>query len=212
MHKAMTLTYEVGENLYINVTNRCSCACTFCIRKNDDGAYGSDPLWLEHEPDLAEMQAAIRARKLSDYEELVFCGYGEPTMRLRFICELAAWIKDTYPGVVLRLNTNGLADIYVPEEAKAGGKDAAAQLSAVFDKISVSLNGGDAAVYTRVTRPQGSPANAYETMLHFASACKAHGADVIFTVVDVISPEEIAAAQQQADALGIPLHVRNYIA
>lgn len=212
MHKAMTLTYEVGDNLYLNITNRCSCACTFCIRKNDDGAYGSDPLWLEHEPDLAEMQAAIRARDLRKYEEIVFCGYGEPTMRLRFICELAAWIHEEYPGTVLRLNTNGLADIYVPEEARAAGTDAAAKLAAAFDKISVSLNGGSAAVYTRVTRPQGSPENAYETMLHFAAACKANGAEVLFTVVDVISAEEIAAAQQQADKLGIPLHVRHYIA
>ena len=64
MKKAMTLTYEVGENLYINVTNRCSCACTFCIRKNDDGAYGSDPLWLEHEPTIEEMQADLRKRDL----------------------------------------------------------------------------------------------------------------------------------------------------
>ena len=55
----MTLTYETGGKLYLNITNRCPCACTFCIRKNDDGAYGSDPLWLEHEPSAAEMQAAI---------------------------------------------------------------------------------------------------------------------------------------------------------
>lgn len=211
MKTAMTLTYEVGKNLYINVTNRCSCACTFCIRKNDDGAYGSEPLWLAHEPDMAEMQAAIRGRDVGRYTELVFCGYGEPTMRLDFICALAAWIRETYPGVCLRLNTNGLADIYVPEEAQAEGSDAAARIAAVFDKVSVSLNGGSPDVYERVTRPQGSPADAYDTMLHFAVSCKANGAQVLFTVVDVISPEEIAAAQEKADALGIPLSVRAYI-
>ncbi len=210
MKKAMTLTYEVGENLYINVTNRCSCACTFCIRKNDDGAYGSDPLWLEHEPTIEEMQADLRKRDLRQYHELVFCGYGEPTMRLGFICALAAWLRAEYPGIRLRLNTNGLTDIYMAEETRT--RDAAAQLSAVFDSFSVSLNGGDAAVYQRVTNPQGAPANAYETMLHFAAAVKANGREIAFTVVDVITPEEIAAAQQQADALGIPLHVRNYIA
>ena len=209
MKKAMTLTYEVGENLYINVTNRCSCACTFCIRKNDDGAYGSDPLWLEHEPSIEEMQEDLRKRDLSRYQELVFCGYGEPTMRLGFICALAAWLKVEYPGIRLRLNTNGLADIYMQEQTR--DRDAASQLSAVFDSFSVSLNGGDADVYLRVTNPQGAPANAYETMLRFASACKANGREVAFTVVDVISPEEIAAAQMQAHALGIPLHVRQYI-
>lgn len=211
MKTAMTLTYEVGNNLYINVTNRCSCACTFCIRRNDDGAYGSEPLWLAHEPDMAEMQTAIRERDVKKYTELVFCGYGEPTMRLDFICTLAAWIRETYPGVCLRLNTNGLADIYVPEEAQAEGSDAAARISAVFDKVSVSLNGGSPDVYERVTRPQGRPANAYDTMLHFAASCKANGAQVLFTVVDVISPEEITAAQAKADALEIPLSVRAYI-
>lgn len=208
MQTAMTLTYEVGEALYINVTNRCSCACTFCIRKNDDGAYGSDSLWLAHEPDMAEMQAAIQERDVTKYTELVFCGYGEPTMRLDFICELAAWIREMYPDVCLRLNTNGLADIYVPEET---GDGAAARIAAVFDKVSVSLNGGNPEVYERVTRPQGSPADAYDTMLHFAASCKAYGAQVLFTVVDVITPDEIEAAQAKADALDIPLRVRTYI-
>ncbi len=211
MKTAMTLTYEVGNNLYINVTNRCSCGCTFCIRKNDDGAYGSDPLWLTHEPDMTEMQTAIQERDITKYTELVFCGYGEPTMRLSFICELAAWIRRTFPNVCLRLNTNGLADIYVPEQAQAEGSDAAARVSAVFDKVSVSLNGGSREVYERVTRPQGHPANAYDTMLHFAASCKANGTQVTFTVVDVISPDEITAARQKANALGIPLHVRAYI-
>ncbi len=207
MKKSMTLSYEVGENLYINITNQCSCNCTFCIRKNDDGAYGSDPLWLEHEPSMAEMQENLKQRDLSRYQELVFCGYGEPTMRLDFACELAEWIKSTYPGVCLRLNTNGLADIYSPSQ-----KGSAANLvSAVFDKVSVSLNGGDAETYLRVTNPKHCPENAYATMLRFAQSCKQNGLDTCFTVVDVISPDEIKLAQEVADTLGIPLHVRNYI-
>ncbi|MBR1898421.1 MAG: TatD family nuclease-associated radical SAM protein [Oscillospiraceae bacterium] len=211
MKKAMTLTYETGGNLYLNITNRCPCACTFCIRKNDDGAYGSDPLWLEHEPSAAEMQAAIDERDLDSYPEIVFCGYGEPTMRLEFLLETAGYIRSKKPDAVLRLNTNGLTDLYNPEEAQAAGTDAAARLTPVIDKFSVSLNGGDAAVYDRVTNPAGHPANAYDTMLHFAAAVKAAGREIQFTVVSVISPEEIAAAQQQADALGIPLSVREYI-
>lgn len=203
----MTLTYETGENLYLNVTNQCPCACVFCIRKNDDGAYGSDPLWLEHEPSMEEMQAALAKRDLTAYREIVFCGYGEPTMRLDFICELAAYLRTICPDAVLRINTNGLAELY----SEGANGTAAARIAAAFDKISVSLNGGNAEVYNRVTRPKGMPENAYDTMLSFAVACKQAGAEVLFTVVDVISPEEIAAAQAKADAAGIPLSVRAYI-
>lgn len=207
MQKAMTLAYEVGENLYLNVTNRCPCACTFCIRKNDDGAYGSDPLWLDHEPDMTEMQAALAEHDLSKYPEIVFCGYGEPTMRLHFICELANYIRQICPEAVLRLNTNGLAALYVPD-----GENAAEKIAAAFDKVSVSLNAGTPEGYNQVTRPRNDPENAYETMLQFAVDCKAGGAEVLFTAVDVISPEEIEKAQQKADALGIPLRIREYIA
>lgn len=207
MQKAMTLTYEVGENLYINITNQCSCNCTFCIRKNDDGAYGSDPLWLDHEPSMTEMQQDLLQRDLSRYQELVFCGYGEPTMRLPFLCELAGWLKTICPDVCLRLNTNGLADIYCPPEYGT----AAEQIASVFDKVSVSLNGGNPDVYLRVTNPREKSPEAYTVMLNFAQSCKNHHVDTCFTVVDVISPEEIRQAQEMADSLGIPLHIREYI-
>ena len=207
MKKAMTLSYEAGQNLYINITNQCPCNCVFCIRKNDDGAYGSDPLWLEHEPSLQEMQEDLRKRDLSQYQEIVFCGYGEPTMRLDFACELAKWLKSLKPDISLRLNTNGLADIYSPSQ---NGK-ASFLVSQAFDKVSVSLNGGDAETYLRVTNPKNKPDIAYQTMLHFAQDCKANGIDTCFTVVDVITPEEIKLAQEVADTLGIPLHIREYV-
>ncbi len=208
MEKAMTLTYEAGRNLYINVTNQCPCACTFCIRNNGDGAYGSDPLWLEHEPDMAEMQADLAKRDLTAYENIVFCGYGEPLMRLEFVCALAGYLKELAPECCLRLNTNGLADLYKPEQAKGR---AAQQVAAVFDKVSISLNGGNAEVYNRVTRPRGGGDAPYATMLQFAKTCKEQGMDVMFTVVDVITPEEIAKAQEKADEMGIVLEVREYI-
>ena len=207
MKKAMTLTYETGGNLYLNVTNRCPCACVFCIRKNDDGAYGSDPLWLEHEPTMAEMQAALAERDLASYPEIVFCGYGEPTMRLNFVLELAAYIRKVCPTAVIRINTNGLTELY---SGDADGT-AAERVGKAFDEVSISLNGGNSEVYNRVTRPKGLPENAFDTMLTFAQTCKAAGANVAFTVVDVITPEEIAEAQAKADAVGIPLHVRAYI-
>ena len=38
--KGMTITYEVGNSLYLIITKRCSNRCDFCIRQNGDGAYG----------------------------------------------------------------------------------------------------------------------------------------------------------------------------
>ena len=75
---AMTIFYPVGQNLYVNLTNQCPCNCTFCIRQNGDGAYGSDSLWLEHTPTFEEVQAAC-PKDLGKYHEIVFCGYGEPS-------------------------------------------------------------------------------------------------------------------------------------
>ena len=79
---AMTVVYEVKGGLYINLTNRCPCSCKFCIRTNGEGAYGSDPLWLEREPTRQEVVDAIEAANPPLYSEIVFCGYGEPTERL----------------------------------------------------------------------------------------------------------------------------------
>ena len=202
----MTLSYEVGENLYINLTNQCPCRCEFCIRKNADGAYDSDPLWLEHEPNLDELKENLLKREISRYKELVFCSYGEPTMRMDILCSLAEWLKRNYPNCILRLNTNGLADLFNPSEVPA------AERLSLFDKISISLNAGDAETYARVTRPQmPNPEEAYSAVLHFANDCKNRNISVSFTLVDIISPEEIELARQVAESLAIPLRIRKYI-
>ena len=198
---AMTILYPVGAHLYVNLTNKCPCACTFCIRQNGDGAYGSDSLWLEHDPSLAEVKAAFSAWNLADFTELVFCGYGEPTEQLEILL-LAAQYAKTLPGCPpVRLNTNGLSDLI-------HGKKTAYLLEGLIDTVSISLNAGTEQEYMAVTRPKWE--NAFEAMQAFASDCKNYVPHVMFTVVDVIPKEEIAAAQAVADRLGIPLRVRKY--
>ena len=93
MKKSMTVSYEVGSGLYLNITNRCSNRCEFCIRNNGDGAYGSDSLWLEREPSVKEILESVFSRELSRYSEIVFCGYGEPTYRLADAVTVAKEIK-----------------------------------------------------------------------------------------------------------------------
>ena len=80
--REMTIVYEVHNGLYVNLTNRCPCACTFCLRQTMDRVGNSGGLWLEHEPSIDEIKAAMRQMDMKKYEEVVFCGFGEPTERL----------------------------------------------------------------------------------------------------------------------------------
>lgn len=202
MKKSMTISYVIGTKLYINLTNKCPCACTFCIRNNADGAYGSDPLWLEHEPSMEEIKSDIDSRDLASYEEIVFCGYGEPTSRLAELTETAEYMKTKKSCPSLRLNTNGLADLI-------NGKSTAGELCQIFDAISISLNAGTKDEYMKVTRPKFP--DAFEAMQKFAADCvKTEAAEIIMSVVDVIPKEEIEAAHELSEKLGAALRVRAY--
>lgn len=198
---AMTILYPVGNHLYVNLTNKCPCACTFCIRQNGDGAYGSDSLWLEHDPTFDEIREAFSAWNLADFSELVFCGYGEPTEALDMLLTTAKYVKTLAECPPIRLNTNGLSDMI-------HGEKTAHLLEGLVDSVSISLNAGTKQEYLAVTRPKWE--NAFEAMQEFAADCKQYVKSVMFTVVDVIPKEEIEAAQAVADKLGIPLRVRQY--
>lgn len=201
MNKAMTIVYEVGTNLYVNITNKCPCSCTFCIRQNADGVYESDSLWLEHEPSIEEIKEALVKADFKKYNEIIFCGYGEPTERIGILCDTARFIKEN-DGPPIRLNTNGLADLI-------HGESTASRFEGLVDTVSVSLNAGTKEEYLKVTRPKfGEPS--YEAMQKFAAECKNYVKKVVFSVVDVIGEDEIAASQVIADKLGITLRVRKY--
>lgn len=202
MKKAMTISYEIGNKLYMNITNKCPCSCTFCIRNNSDGAYGSDPLWLEHEPSMEEITADLNTCDLAKYEEIVFCGFGEPTSRLNELLQTAHELKARPDCPPLRLNTNGLGDL-------VNGKSTADELCEVFDIISVSLNAGTKEEYMKVTRPRFE--NAFESMQKFTADCVKNGsAKVIMSVVDVIPADEIEASRVLCEQLGATLRVRKY--
>ncbi len=200
---AMTILYPVEKALYVNLTNQCPCNCTFCIRNNGEGVYGSDPLWLDHDPDFEEVKAAFAAYDLSQWTEIVFCGYGEPTMRLALLTRTAAYIRSLPGCPPIRLNTNGLSDLI-------HDRSTAQELAGLIDIVSISLNAGTEAEYMAVTRPKWE--NAFAAMQQFAVDCKRYVPKVMFTVVDVISKTEIDAAQKVADAAGIPLRIREYSA
>lgn len=201
--KAMTLAYSVGDKLYINLTNKCPCACTFCIRNNGDGAYGSDPLWLEHEPSLDEMTSAIVKAQPMKYTEVVFCGYGEPTNSLELLLSTADFVKKNYPGIPTRLNTNGLSDLI-------NEKPTAHLLKDRIDTVSVSLNAPEKEDYLKVTRPKFGD-KSFDEMLRFACECKQYVKKVMFTIVNILPEKQIEDSKKLADSLGITLRIREYI-
>lgn len=203
MTKSMTLSYEVGSGLYLNITNKCPCNCTFCIRHNGDGAYGSDPLWLEHQPTAGEIIEDIKKRDLSKYSEVVFCGYGEPTCELEILKEVSAYIRSV-SNIKIRINSVGLSDLI-------NKRDTTPEFKGVCDVISISLNASDSEAYAKVTRPSFKDVDCYKEMLSFASRVKEYVPEVVFTVVDIIGEEEIARSQRIADEVGIRLRVREYI-
>ena len=199
---AMTISYELWGKLYLNITNKCPCACTFCLRQNDDGAYGSDPLWLEHQPSFDEVIENLKTRDLSSYKEIIFCGYGEPTSELDILLETAKYIRSVC-DTPIRLNTNGLGNLI-------NKRDIAPDFEGLLDTVSVSLNASDSEAYDKVTRPSFKGVNCFEEMLKFAERVKLFVPNTMLTVVDVIGEEEIAKSQAIADKVGIQLRVREY--
>lgn len=194
------ITYVVGNKLYVNLTNKCPCNCTFCIRNNAEGVYGSDSLWLDHDPDAEEAVNDLKKHDLSGYEEVIFCGYGEPTEALDVLLECSRYIKSVCATPV-RLNTNGLSDL-INEKATAP------LLKGLVDTVSISLNAPDEAEYNAVTRP--SFENAFEAMQSFAADCLKYVPSVVMTVVDVIGKEQVERSKELAKKLGVTLRVREY--
>ena len=198
----MTITYPVKKGLYINMTNRCPCSCTFCLRQHGDSVYGSDPLWLEREPSVKEVTDSIDSWNLNNFDEIVFCGYGEPTERLDDLLLVAKHIKDNY-NIKIRINTNGLSDLI-------HNKKTAPMLKGLIDTVSISLNAPNAEDYNKVVRPKFGIIS-YEAMKSFTKDCTNYVPNVIMTVVDVVtSKEEQNLAREICDSLGATLRIRPY--
>lgn len=198
----MTITYEGRHSLYVNMTNRCPCACVFCLRHNKDYVFNSDSLWLEREPTVQEVCDSIDSWNLEKYDEVVFCGYGEPTERLYDLLEVAAHIK-AKGNVKIRINTNGLSDLI-------NGEKTAPLLTGLIDTVSISLNATNKEAYFNVVRPKFG-IDSYDAMLRFAKDCTESVAEVVMTVVDVVtSKEEQERSREICESIGATFRVRPY--
>ena len=194
------ILYKVHDNLYVNLTNRCPCACTFCLRQNMDTVGESDSLWLKTEPDFATVKAEFEARDLSQYHEVVFCGFGEPTERFELLKQVAAFVKERY-GKPIRLNTNGLGDLI-------NGRPIAPELEGLVDTVSISLNTPDRDAYLALVRPSFGE-QSFDAMLRFAADCVKHVPQVVLSTVDTtLTKEQEARCAAICEGIGASYRIR----
>jgi TatD DNase family protein len=199
-------TYHDPRCLYLNVTNRCTNRCDFCVRNQTDGLGGA-VLWGGEEPDFPMLQAAVQhLSPLENWCEFIWCGYGEPTFRLGLIQEAAAWLRSQ--GAKIRLNTNGHACVI-------HGRDVMPDLSQSVDEVSISLNAPNQRRYLEVCRPDVcsipglggmpiTPSMFWEGMLDFLSRSPAYFRNVQASVVGfALNHGEIDECRLLAQSLGV---------
>lgn len=187
--------YTIRNNRYLNVTNRCSLRCRFCPKFNGEWSVREYNMRLRYEPTAEELIAA--AGDPADYDEIVFCGMGETTMRLDVLLEVARVLRKK--GAKLRLNTSGVANI-------VHGRDVAPELARYIQSMSISLNAQNEQVYNQHCHPKLP--GTYASMLDFIRSAKAAGADVTVTAVDGLPGVDIAACEAIARELGVKFRRR----
>ena len=199
MKQGTKFVYELDGNLYVNLTNRCSNACTFCVRNGKDDYFGHE-LWLEREPSAEEVIQLIGDPKR--YRQIVFCGFGEPTYKVKEMVELCDYFHEK--GLSTRLNTNGQGNLI-------NKRDIVPELKGKIDFVNVSLNASCAEKYQPICRSQYGE-NGFAALVEFAKICKRNGVNCRFSIVDCIGEEEVEACKRLAASVNIPLYVRTYIA
>ena len=168
------LVYLLEGKIYINLTNSCTNNCVFCIRSIKDDVVGTN-LFLNTENVKAEdVIEQLNAMKDKLSSEIIFCGYGEPMLKLSVIKEVAKYIKENYPNTILRINTNGHANIVYK-------RNVLPELKGLIDKFSVSLNGENEEVYNELSQPNID--NAYESVKEFIAEAVKEGFDTTATIV-----------------------------
>lgn len=200
MRRDMTILYKVHQNLYVNLTNKCPCACTFCLRQTRDTMGESGSLWLEREPTYEEIVEDFQNYNMDEYQEVVFCGFGEPTQRLETLLQVAKYVKDTYHKPV-RINTNGLADLIHK-------KKTAPLLKGLVDTVSISLNTPNPQRYHELVRSRFGDVS-YQAMLDFAKDCTEYVPNVVMTTVSTtLTREEEEQCARICRELGATYRIR----
>ncbi|MDD5382327.1 MAG: TatD family nuclease-associated radical SAM protein [Candidatus Margulisbacteria bacterium] len=192
-----SIAYPIRDSLYLNITNRCTNECPFCIRNLSRQFNKQYELWLDKEPTAEEIITAIGDP--AQYQQIVFCGYGEPLIRLDVVKVVAKKLKSLPPKI--RIDTNGQANLF-------WGRNILPELKGLIDIVSVSLNAENAEVYERVCRPLFGK-RSYDAVIEFIKEAKRYIPEVEATVVDLPTVDKEACRKIAAD-LGVKFRIRPY--
>ncbi|MDR3195176.1 MAG: TatD family nuclease-associated radical SAM protein [Endomicrobium sp.] len=193
-----TISYVFGDNLYLNITNRCTMACPYCIKHKWANKFNGDNLKLEREPSVKEVIESIDDPK--KYKEVIFCGYGDALIRIWEVKEIAKWIKER--GGKVRINTAGLANAY-------HAKNILPELKGLVDVISVSLNGSNPEEHNKINNPMFKE-KSFDEIVKFASEAKKYMPDVVITAVE-FTGFDASKVKEVADKLGVRFRSRPYL-
>jgi TatD DNase family protein len=189
------IAYRIRDSLYLNITNRCTNACSFCVKFRSDFVKGHR-LRLDGEPTEEDIKKEIGDP--SAYREIVFCGYGEPLQRLDVVKNISGWIKQNSGRV--RINTNGHANMIHK-------RDVLPELKGIVDSISISLDAQDEATYNRICKPAYS--NAYQEVVRFIEQAKEFVPEVQITVVE-LEGVDIKRCREMAERMGVKFRLRKF--
>lgn len=196
----MEILYKVHNNIYVNMSNKCPYSCTFCLRQTMDRIGESDRLWLEREPSLQEVCDEFNKFNMDEYNEVVFCGFGEPTERFDDLIKVAAFVKEKY-GKKIRINTNGVGSLI-------NGRDIAPEMKGLIDTVSISLNNPHKDEYLSLVRSKFGE-QSFDAMLDFAKECTKYIPNVVLTTVDTtISHEEEEECRRICESIGATYRIR----
>ena len=187
------------NNLYVNLTNACTNKCRFCIRDYD---VMEKDLWLEHQPTFTEFKAELDKKDLSNYKEVIFCGFGEPMLNYATLIQAAKYLREV-TEMPIRLNTNGQANLFLK-------RDVTPEMKGLFDTVSISLNAGSKEAYNELCLPADKE-NAFDAVLEFTKKVKEVVPHVVMSVVDTFIDEaEIEKCRKIAEDIGVEFRVRKF--
>lgn len=198
--------YFLNNTMYINVTNLCTNNCVFCIRDLSATVAGSK-MKLDTENILAkDIIEEVAANEPEKRDEIVFCGYGEPLIKLDVVKEVATFIKQNYPNISVRINSNGQGNLI-------HRRDIVPQLTGLIDKISVSLNAEDEDNYEKITKCKFDKKLAYQSVKDFIKKCKNANIQTTATVVSGFEGYDVDVdkCRKIAEELGVEFKVREWL-
>ena len=190
-----TIAYPIEGRLYLSITDRCTLVCEFCPKTQGTMQVHDFDLTIDHRPEFEEIVAVVDDP--AQYEEIVFCGFGEPTLRLNLLLQVAKWIKER--GGRVRINTDGLANL-------VHKRNVVPEMVGLIDSLSVSMNGQDEAVYNRHCQPQLQ--GSFEAMLEFLCLAGKQIPQVTATAIDGLEGVDVVACERLAQECGVAFKAR----